>query len=186
MTDSLPRPNEYDEILSRPKHPLRQLPIYEDEADESSPAPWLIGRSVTLKDPIAKCQSYGRPGMRARVLKVRKSGERGNHIVTLDFEEFEVHNKPLESFDWQDSGRIACLTAREAGEYQGVEDYVFSSNEDLADIMEPIDASPAASLLRLFRKTGRPNSDYVSWLEERLVELCPELIQEEAAPEGPE
>ena len=185
MSDTLPCPHEYDDILSRPENPLRQLPVYEQEADGNSPAPWLVGRCVTLKSPVAKCQSYGRPGMRARVLKVRRSSEGGNHIVTLDFDEFEVHNKTLETSDWQDADRVVCLTAREAGQYQGVEDYVFSSNEMLEDVMEPLDATPAAGLLKVFQKTGRPASDYVSWLEERLIQAYPEILLDDTSPQGP-
>ncbi len=175
------------EILSRPDHSIMQLPVFAEATEQSVPASWIVGRCVVLKDRIVNCRSYARPGMRARVRKVRLSSEGGNRIVTLDFGEFDTHNRALETSDWQDRQRVICLTAREAGEYQEVEDYVIVGDEDLSCFMEPIDAGPAQALLRAFLATGRQQSDYTSWLEERLVEACPDILMEGNPPdEAPE
>lgn len=142
----------------------------------------LVGRCVTLREPIRGCASYGQPGMRARLTKARGCGRDGALALTLDFSEFETFNKAFEVVCWADDQFVVQLTAHEADQYAPIEDYFLADSDQALAAMEPIDDRVPASLQGHFRRTGRPAADYTSWLEEELAVARPDLV-DAAAPE---
>lgn len=110
--------------------------------------------------------SYAEKGMRARVLKYTNKHD---EVVYLhfDFDEFQAINTPLETYNFYDSNRIPCLSARQTGVLKnGVEevcvglDYVnheFSLAENTALFFE--------------YKSLESNQAYVTWLEQQVAAL---------------
>lgn len=176
----MPSPR-HPRIISKAGAALRQLPRLGStpaEADAGLLQLPFAGRCVMLKGPITQCESYAQPGMRARVCKLRTCGSEGAVAVTLDFSEFEAHNRSLETVAWDDDQLIVRLTAREAEEYQPVEDYFLPGVDVLMEYMAPLNEEAALGLYRSFLEEGRPREDYIAWLEEQLALARPDLLEE--------
>ncbi len=121
---------------------------------------------VTFKDGIGDKESYAEEGMRARLLSVEQERD-GVVKIRFDFEEFEAHNRPLESRNYYDRSGVACLTAREAGYYKPQEDLYFDRDEQLYSLLTVEDA--AAERVYAAYKAEESPLGYVAWLEQKLL-----------------
>ncbi|MBW3243548.1 hypothetical protein KUV57_12820 [Epibacterium sp. DP7N7-1] len=164
-------------MISRPGAHLGQIPHSVDAEVDLKSVLQLLGRCITLQEEILACDSYAQPGMRARVSKMRACGLDGAIAVTLDFGEFETFNKPFETTSWEDQHLIVQLTAREAGAYAQVEDYFLAGVQQVRRAMSPLNEKVSSALQARFRESGRPEEDYIAWLEERLAAVSPDLIE---------
>lgn len=120
---------------------------------------------VTFEKECGDLEGYAEPGMKARVLYAALI-QHDVLKVTVDFGPFEAHNQPLESADYYDKTGVACLTAREAGYYKGVEDYYLTPNKGPEYFS--IDSDERTALFEQFQASGSKGS-YVSWLEDELL-----------------
>lgn len=123
---------------------------------------------VTFKKGILDKEGYAEPGMRARLISVRDSGDDdGVGVLHVDFAEFDEFNKQFELANYHDKSGVPCLTARQAGQYKPQEDIYVDINYDIDGDME-IEASDRLKLYDHFI-AEKSDKSYVCWLEDMVL-----------------
>lgn len=131
----------------------------------------LVGKSVQFHDEkkTEYLESYPEAGMRAKIITIVKTDSEDTddefYVITVDYSDFDEHNKALETSNYYDKHGNAVLTARQANQYEPQEN-LYISARDLRDILKPIDDRVMA-LVEQFEKSGKSN--YTEWLEEQVL-----------------
>lgn len=121
---------------------------------------------VTFQNKCGDLESYAEIGMRARILSGFVSRD-GVAKLKMDFEEFDAHNKPFETFTYYDKDGEPRLNARQAGFYKPQEDLYFMPESDIADYLS-IEGEQSCALFEQY-KAAQADTTYVQWLEQQLV-----------------
>jgi len=103
----------------------------------------LIGKVIRFSRRIVNSETYAEPMMKARVKSVQYNIYNdkeitltdGVHKITVNYAEFDEYNKQFEQSNYYGKAGCPCLTAREAGYYNVVEDIYFGLDVPM-EIME--------------------------------------------------
>lgn len=109
-------------------------------------------------------EGYAELHMRARVVSI----EERNYsvcILTVDFGEFEEHNRQFESANYFDKSGKACLTARDVGDYKPVDTLYIPMDGEIYGF--ELEDGPAVTLYARYQ-AAKSSLTYVQWLEAEL------------------
>jgi hypothetical protein len=109
-------------------------------------------------------EGYAELHMRARVVSIEERSD-SVCILTVDFGEFDEHNRQFESSNYFDKSGNACLTAREAGDYKPVDTLYLPLDGDIYGF-EVEDGLGVALYARYL--AAKSSLSYVQWLEAEL------------------
>lgn len=134
----------------------------------------LIGKAVCFTSKIEEMDSYPEKGMRGRIISITEedtdAADLHEHvyIIKFDYTEFDQFNTAFESANYYGSGRVPCLTAREANMYEPQEKIYFGSPKlwPFEDYFTLLDENQN-KLLQMFKESGKES--YVSWLEKKVL-----------------
>lgn len=133
----------------------------------------LVGKVVQFTTKIEDMEAYPERGMRARIVSVDEEDTNRTDLhehlfkIKFDYSDFDDFNKSLESSNYYDRNGNACLTAREANQYEQQEVIYFGSPElwPFEDYFTTPDTRQNALLIR-FKESAATN--YVEWLESQI------------------
>lgn len=134
----------------------------------------LIGKTVEFKSLIEDQEAYPETGMRAKIVNINATDTRSedprDHLykIMFDYSSFDEYNARFESSNYYDKQGKACLTAREAGWYEPIEEIYFASPEThpFENYFTVLDDNQRG-LIEEFKASGEKN--YVAWLEKKVL-----------------
>ena len=116
----------------------------------------LVGATIRFKDAILEIEGYPQPGMCAEIVGVRDHSH--FDVVEADYSKFDYYNRDFESSNYCDTSGKPCLTARQAEQYDILDELRFGKNDPADRYFEilgympqsfsPADALQAVSYLR--------------------------------------
>ena len=122
---------------------------------------------VTFKHDVLNFECFCEPGMRAQITSCVFDSLDMIKIV-VDYTQFEEFNKQFETSNYYDEHGVACLTAREADQYENTETIYFMIDHDDLDSVLEVEQS---AMMKLYEKyvSEKSNKTYIQWLEAQLI-----------------
>lgn len=139
-----------------------------------NPYDTLIGKVVQFTKEAEDFECYAEANMRARIVSVDVS-DGSKYVdpncrlikIIVDYSEFDEYNQRLESSNYYNKYGIACLNAREAGQYQSQETlYAGWYVEFPPELYFKLVDEKVNRLAEAFRVSGAKN--YIEWLESQI------------------
>jgi hypothetical protein len=138
----------------------------------------LPGKEIEFSYRAEDLECYPENGMRARVLNVTEdkfhSDDDGQvWVVTVDYTDFDSHNRAFESSNYYDKNGNPGLTARQAGFYKETEDLylpapAFHAPDEMWEsyfvVLDPMRIRLAGK----FKLQGNGRT-YIQWLEDQVL-----------------
>jgi len=123
---------------------------------------------VCFREDIGDLETYFEEGMRARLVKIDKTYDDHCGFV-FDCTEFDKVNVHLESANYYDEHGNPCLTARQANQYNPIEELYLMYNDDSETFFEIIEEDVRSQLFTEYLLDTSVDVTYVEWLEIQLL-----------------